>query len=40
MLMGLRFIDNWIVEVSSITFGHMSNGSSVPCFTYKTLDHP
>jgi hypothetical protein len=40
MHIGLRFMDNWIVEVRSITFVHMSNGSSVPCFNYKTLDHP
>ena len=40
MLNGLRFIVNCLVEVRSITYVFLSNGSSVPCFDYKAMDQP
>ncbi|MFP7296854.1 hypothetical protein [Neobacillus niacini] len=40
MLIGLRFMVNWIVEVRSITYVHMANGSSVPFFNDKTMEQP
>ncbi|WP_274521024.1 hypothetical protein [Neobacillus niacini] len=40
MLNGLRFMVNWLVEVRSITYVFMSNGSSVHFFNYKAMDQP
>lgn len=40
MLNGLRFMVNWLVEVRSITYVFMINGSSVSFFNYKAMDQP
>lgn len=40
MLNGLRCMVNWLVEVRSITYVFMSNGSSVPFFNDTAMDQP